>query len=88
MKNMQTSGPRRDRLILTKRLRIGGFVILDYLAKFPQALGQLATWFKNGQLNYQESITDGLENAPLALTQLYEGVNMGKQLIRVCDDSE
>lgn len=82
------TGPRRDRHILAKRLTVGGFVILDYIAKFPEALTQLATWFKEGKLNYKESITEGLENAPLALAQLYEGVNKGKQLIRVCEDSE
>ncbi len=78
------SGPRRDRYVLTKRLTIAGFVILDYIAKFPETLAQLAHLFQEGKLNYKESITDGLENAPMALTNLYEGLNKGKQLIRIC----
>jgi NADPH-dependent curcumin reductase CurA len=82
------TGPRRDRYILTKRLKVSGFVILDHYRKFPEALTQLATWYNQGQLNYKESITYGLENAPTALAQLYEGVNLGKQLIVVAEDNE
>jgi NADPH-dependent curcumin reductase CurA len=82
------TGPRRDRYILTKRLKVSGFVILDHYGKFPEALTQLATWYNQGQLNYKESITYGLENAPTALAQLYEGVNLGKQLILVAEDNE
>jgi NADPH-dependent curcumin reductase CurA len=81
-------GPRRDRYILTKRLKVSGFVILDHYDKFTEALTQLATWYNQGQLNYRESITYGLENAPTALAQLYEGANLGKQLICVADDND
>lgn len=80
------SGPRRDRFILTKRLKVSGFVLLDYFGQFPEGLTQLATWYKQGKLNYKESIIDGLANAPIALAQLYEGVNLGKQLIRLDGD--
>jgi NADPH-dependent curcumin reductase CurA len=76
-------GPRRDRFILTKRLTIQGFVMLDYFALYPDALKSLAGWYQRGELNYRESITEGLENAPLALTQLYEGTNTGKQLVKI-----
>jgi len=78
-------GPRRDRYILTKRLNVSGFVLLDHMGDFPEALTQLASWYKQGNLNYRESVIDGLENAPLALTHLYEGINLGKQLIRLAD---
>jgi len=79
------TGPRRDRYILTKRLNVSGFVLLDHMGDFPEALTQLASWYKQGNLNYKESVTDGLENAPTALAQLYEGANLGKQLIRLAD---
>ncbi len=77
------SGPRRDRHILTKRLTVMGFVVLDHMPKYPEALQQLATWYKEGNLSYRESVLEGLENAPLALTHLYEGLNTGKQLIKL-----
>lgn len=76
-------GPRRDRYILTKRLTIMGFVLLDHGAKAPAALKELATWYQEGKLSYRENVTQGLENAPQALADLYKGVNTGKQLIKV-----
>jgi NADPH-dependent curcumin reductase CurA len=36
-----------------------------------------------GKLTYQEDILEGLERMPEALMRLYEGRNMGKQLVRV-----
>ncbi len=76
-------GPRRDRHILTKRLTVQGFVILDYLNEYPQTLETLSHWLTEGKLNYKESIVDGLEQAPLALQQLYLGDNQGKQLVKL-----
>ncbi|REL31841.1 NADP-dependent oxidoreductase [Thalassotalea euphylliae] len=76
-------GPRRDRHILTKRLTVMGFVLIDHTAKAPAALQQLAQWYTQGELKYRENITEGLENAPQALADLYKGANTGKQLIKV-----
>lgn len=77
------TGPRRDRYILTKRLTVMGFVLLDHFAEAPAALQQLAQWYQEGKLKYRETITEGLENAPRAVTELYEGLNTGKQLIKL-----
>ena len=60
-----------------------GFVLLDHGAKAPAALKELATWYQEGKLSYRENVTQGLENAPQALADLYKGVNTGKQLIKV-----
>lgn len=76
-------GPRRDRHILTKRLTISGFVLIDYFLKFAETTATLAQWYTDGKLNYEETITEGLENAPKALEALYEGSNLGKQIIKL-----
>lgn len=77
------TGPRRDRHILTKRLKISGFVLLDHYSKFPEALTELAEWYQAGKLTYKENIIHGLEMAPAALEQLYEGKNLGKQIVAI-----
>jgi hypothetical protein len=46
----------------------------------------LSEWVRDGRIQYREDIVDGLENAPAALAGLYEGRNMGRQLIRVRPD--
>jgi NADPH-dependent curcumin reductase CurA len=77
------TGPRRERDILSKRLRHEGFIIFDHLAEFPRVVSQLATWLREGVLNYREDISDGLDQAPAALAGLYRGENRGKKLIRL-----
>jgi len=36
-----------------------------------------------GEIRFYEDITEGLENAPKALTGLLNGQNFGKQLIKL-----
>ncbi|MDB6062647.1 MAG: alcohol dehydrogenase [Verrucomicrobiaceae bacterium] len=76
-------GPRVERIILTKRVRVQGFVVFDLLARYGEALQQLGKWVKSGELRYREDILDGIEAAPDAIAGLYRGDNFGKRLIRI-----
>jgi hypothetical protein len=85
------SGPTPDvdrrpamlRAILTKRLRVQGFLIFDYEARFGEFLSAMTAWLKDGRVKYREDVVDGLENAPAAFIGLLEGRNFGKLLVRV-----
>ena len=76
-------GPRVERHLLVKRARMQGFLIFDYQNRYSEAVNQLATWLRNGQLTYREHILEGLEAAPDAIAMLYRGENTGKLLIRL-----
>lgn len=76
-------GPRIEREILTRRLRIEGFVIFDHIARFDAAAAELAILLAQGNLQYDEDVEDGLEWAPQALVDVYQGRNRGKKLIRL-----
>jgi NADPH-dependent curcumin reductase CurA len=76
-------GPRVERHLLVKRARMQGFLIFDYQNRYSEAVSQLATWLRNGQLTYREHVLEGLEAAPDAIAMLYRGENTGKLLIRV-----
>lgn len=80
-------GPRVERALLVKRLRMQGFVVLDYKPRYPEALAALAQWIRAGRLRYREHILDGIEHAPGAIAALYRGENLGKQLIRLQADA-
>ncbi len=80
------TGLRVERHVLVKRLRIQGFILFDFEDRYADALVDIRQWYKEGKLNYREDIAEGLENAPAALAGLYEGRNMGRQLIRVRPD--
>ncbi|MHA7901598.1 MAG: NADP-dependent oxidoreductase [Henriciella sp.] len=79
-------GPRNlPGLLIAKRLRMEGFIALDFREFEAQAEVDLADWVQRGQLTVIEDIIDGLENAPRALIGLLNGENRGKRMIRVAD---
>lgn len=78
-------GPYNYDLILMHRLKIQGFIILDYMDRYPEALEALSGWMKEDKLKARLDVTDGLENALQAVKKLYTGDNMGKLMVRVKD---
>ena len=77
------TGPRVERQLLIKRARMQGFVVLDYLARYDEALTELAAWVRAGKIRYREDILEGIEQAPDSIAGLYRGENLGKRLIRI-----
>jgi NADPH-dependent curcumin reductase CurA len=75
--------PRRERALLTRRLRHEGFIIFDYLERFPAVVAQLARWQQEGSLVFREDIETGLERAPGALAAVFRGENRGKKMVRI-----
>jgi NADPH-dependent curcumin reductase CurA len=77
-------GPRGvPGLIVTKRLTLRGFVVMDFAAENEKALANLKAWVEEGRLKAPEDIIDGLENLPAALIGLLAGENIGKRMVRV-----
>jgi NADPH-dependent curcumin reductase CurA len=70
-------------LMVVKRLRMEGFIVMDYFDTRARAEAQLAEWLAEGRLKAAEDVVDGLERAPLSLAQLFQGRNRGKLLVRV-----
>ncbi len=80
------SGPRVERVLLTRRARMQGFVIFDYAERYGEALAALEPWVRQGLVRYREEIADGIEHAPDAIAALYRGENLGKRLIRIASE--
>ncbi len=82
-------GPDRSaalmRAILTKRLRVQGFIVFDFAQQTEDFLRDAAGWIREGKLKYREDIVEGLENAPQAFIGLLKGANFGKLLVKVSD---
>lgn len=76
-------GPRVERILMTRRTMMGGFVVLDHMAEFNAAGARLARWVREGKLKYREEIVDGIEQCPGAIADLYDGRNLGKRLVRL-----
>ena len=73
-------------LIVTKRLRLEGFIVMDYSAEWPDAVQELAGWVAAGAVEVLEEVVDGLDAAPGALVGLLAGDNVGKRMVHVGPD--
>jgi NADPH-dependent curcumin reductase CurA len=69
--------------IIIKRLRVEGFLILDYASKFMDAGKQLGMWKMMGKLKDKQTILKGLDKAPEGINMLFQGSNTGKLLIEL-----
>jgi NADPH-dependent curcumin reductase CurA len=77
-------GPRGvPGLIVTKRLTLTGFVVMDFYDRQEAALRDLKGWVESGQLKVREDVMAGLESLPAALIGLLAGDNIGKRMVRV-----
>ena len=65
------------------RLRVEGFIVLDYMDRYPEAIAALGGWMAEGKIKVRTQIVDGLENALDTVKKLYTGANTGKLMIRV-----
>jgi NADPH-dependent curcumin reductase CurA len=81
-----SSGPRNLRLAVRKRLMLRGFIVSDHSDRQPQFYADMAAWIANGKIKWQETIIDGIENAPKAFLGLFTGDNTGKMLVRLCPE--
>jgi NADPH-dependent curcumin reductase CurA len=77
------NGPRINRTLLVKRAKIEGLLVLDYFDRYQEIYDQLVQWFKDGKLKNKEDISDGLLTAPASLVKILNGLNLGKQLVKI-----
>jgi NADPH-dependent curcumin reductase CurA len=79
----EVPGPKNYPMILMQRLKVQGFIVLDYAGRYPEAIGALGQWLQSGQLKFRVDMHDGLERAVSTLRMLYTGENQGKLMVRV-----
>ncbi|MEU1242223.1 NADP-dependent oxidoreductase [Micromonospora parva] len=75
--------PRNLALVIGKRLTLRGFLVNDHHDVRPAFVRDVAGWLRDGTLSYDETIVDGIENAPAAFLGLLRGDNLGKMLVKV-----
>ena len=63
-----------------------GFLIFDHAQRYPEALRELESWVRAGEIRYREEILEGIEQAPDSIAGLYRGENLGKRLIRIAPE--
>jgi NADPH-dependent curcumin reductase CurA len=77
------AAPRNLASLIAKRLTLRGFLVNDHGGLRDQFMRDMSGWLANGQVHYDETFVDGLENAPAAFLGLLRGENLGKMLVRL-----
>ncbi|EPE05097.1 nadp-dependent leukotriene b4 12-hydroxydehydrogenase [Ophiostoma piceae UAMH 11346] len=77
-------GPKNILQVVVQRIKMQGFIVLDYAAENAKAVGDLAKWTAEGKLKSKAHIVKGgLNVAEKSLVDLFSGINTGKLLVEV-----
>lgn len=76
-------GPSNYMQLVIRRSRMEGFIVLDYVDRYPEATAKLKEWVEAGHIKVKEHVLQGIEQCPSALAGLFVGENFGKQLVQV-----
>ena len=66
-----------------KQIRLEGFIVSSHNDMAPAFLKDMSTWIGEGKIKWQETIEDGIDNAPKAFLKLFKGENLGKMLVKL-----
>ncbi|GAB3811044.1 NADP-dependent oxidoreductase [Micromonospora zhanjiangensis] len=77
------AAPRNLALLIGKRLTLRGFLVGDHAGIRDQFVADMSGWLRSGEIQSDETVVDGLENAPGAFLGLLRGENLGKMLVRI-----
>ena len=78
-------GPRNIMQIVVRRLSVKGFILIDHFGSIAEAVTDLSRWSASGDLVVEEDIQEGFENTPKTFLRLFQGKNLGKQLLKIAD---
>jgi NADPH-dependent curcumin reductase CurA len=76
-------GPRNMMMVVGKRLTLRGFIVTDHADAASEFYRRAGQWVGSGELQYRETVVDGIDNAVDAFLGLHRGDNTGKMLVRI-----
>jgi NADPH-dependent curcumin reductase len=76
-------GPYNFSRLLTRRVKLQGFIVTDFMSRAQEGIAELGKWYMEGKLKYRVDVVEGLKEAPRAVNKLFEGSNQGKLILKV-----
>ncbi len=76
-------GPNNLSLAIGKQLTMKGFIVSAYASMHQQFVTEVGGWLADGSLRNDETIVEGIENAPDAFIGLLAGANTGKMVVAI-----
>ena len=78
----EVRGPANYMMLLVARASMTGMLVFDYADRYPEAMAELAGWYRAGRLVSRETVVTGsVEDFPETLLKLFEGANTGKLIL-------
>lgn len=81
-------GPRVQTYLIKTSTLMKGFTVGDYASRFAEGSKALAEWLQAGQLQYEETVTEGFDQTIDAFLDLFKGANIGKSIVKVAEIEE
>jgi len=83
--NATDIGPGVHGLIMAvgKQLRLEGFIVSSHTDMQADFIRDMSAWIASGKIKWQETVEEGVENAPTAFLKLFKGENLGKMLVKL-----
>ena len=79
------TGPANMFRLITRRIRMEGFLVPDYAPRFKDARRELSAWLATGTLKAHEDIREGFDAIPQTFCGLFQGTNIGKLMVKLSD---
>lgn len=70
-------------LAIRNRLKIQGFIVRDHYDILTEFCTNMPKWICEGKIKWEETVFEGLENAPKAFVALFKGEKLGKTLVKI-----
>ncbi|MFI6942924.1 NADP-dependent oxidoreductase [Streptomyces sp. NPDC050418] len=75
------AAPRNLAMLIGKRLRMQGMLVMDHQDMAPQFIQEVGGWIASGELKYRETFVEGIENGVDAFLGVLRGDNTGKMIV-------
>jgi hypothetical protein len=76
-------GPRNIIYVVGKSIKMQGFIVMNYWDMREQFRAEMTQWIKDGKMKWEETVQNGIDNAPKAFLGLFSGANSGKMLVKL-----
>jgi NADPH-dependent curcumin reductase CurA len=70
-------------LTVSKDLTLRGFRGSSHLHLMPETQNQMSAWLRSAQLVHRDTVFNGLDQAPRALSEMIAGRTTGKTLVSI-----
>ena len=80
-----TPGPANLFEMVTRRIKMEGFLVMDFAPLFEEARRDLERWLAAGEIKSYVDVQEGFENIPRTFMRIFTGENIGKQMLKIAD---